>query len=143
MQIATGRLRLRSVTAHWHGPQRSDSSCCPGATEDPAHYVLECPAYSTIRDQYVHISQAAAAVDGGEDVSRAMLQLFVSSHLQELAAFLLKAYRLRFPRNGSLMLTAQVAKDGANALLVVTATLTLVMVAPVVMMIVTTIRFFL
>ena len=90
MQIATGRLRLRSVTAHWHGPQRSDSSCCPccpGATEDPAnpaHYVLECPAYSTIRDQYVHISQAAAAVAGGEDVSRAMLQLFVSGHLQEL-----------------------------------------------------------
>ena len=119
MQIATGRLRLRSVTAHWHGPQRSDSSCCPccpGATEDPAHYVLECPAYSTIRDQYVHISQAAAAVDGGEDVSRAMLQLFVpSSHLQELAAFLRKAYRLSFPRNGSLRLTAQVATDGANA----------------------------
>ncbi len=77
--------------------------------------MLECPAYSTIRDQYVHISQAAAAVDGGEDVSRAMLQLFVPSPLQELAAFLLKAYRLRFPRNASLMLTAQVAKDGANA----------------------------
>jgi hypothetical protein len=118
MQIATGRLRLRSVTAHWHGPQRSDSSCCPccpGATEDPAHYVWECPAYSTIRDQYVHISQAAAAVDGGEDVSRAMLQLFVPSHLQELAAFLRKAYRLRFPRNGSLGLTTQVATDGANA----------------------------
>jgi hypothetical protein len=49
------------------------------------------------RDQYVHISQAAATVDGGEDVSRAMLQLFVPSHLQELAAFLRKAYRLRFP----------------------------------------------
>jgi hypothetical protein len=119
----------------------SDSSCCPGATEDPAHYVLECPAYSTIsaiRDQYglryspiglrlarhfflsffqyVHISQAAAAVDGGEDVSRATLQLFVPSHLQELAAFLRKAYRLSFPRNGSLRLTAQVATDGANAL---------------------------
>ncbi len=29
----------------------------------------------------MHISQAAAAVDGGEDVSRAMLQLFVPSHL--------------------------------------------------------------
>jgi hypothetical protein len=43
MQIATGRLRLRSVTAHWHGRQRSHSSCCPccpGATEDPAHNVL-------------------------------------------------------------------------------------------------------
>jgi hypothetical protein len=84
-----------------------------------ALYVLECPAYSTIRDQYVHISQAAAsAVDGGEDVSRAMLQLFVPSHLQELAAFLRKAYstyRLRFPRNGSLRLTAQAATDGANA----------------------------
>jgi hypothetical protein len=52
--------------------------------DDPAHYVLECPAYNTIRDQYVHISQAAAAVAGGEDVSRAMLQLFVSGHLQEL-----------------------------------------------------------
>ncbi len=78
--------------------------------------MLECPAYSTIRDQYVHISQAAAAVDGGEDVSRATLQLFVPSHLQELAAFLRKAYRLRFPRNGSLTrLTAQVATDGANA----------------------------
>ncbi len=50
--------------------------------------MLECPAYSTIRDQCVHISQAAAAVAGGEDVSRAMLQLFVPSHLQELAAFL-------------------------------------------------------
>jgi hypothetical protein len=61
-------------------------------TEDPAHYALECPAYSTIRDQDVHISQAAAAVDGGEDVNRAMLQLFVPSHLQELAAFLRKAY---------------------------------------------------
>jgi hypothetical protein len=44
-----------------------------------------------------------------------MLQLFVPSHLQELAAFLHKAYRLRFPRNGSLRLTAQVATDGANA----------------------------
>jgi hypothetical protein len=39
----------------------------------------------------------------------------VPSHLQELAAFLHKAYRLRFPRNGSLRLTAQVATDGANA----------------------------
>ena len=118
MQIATGRLRLRSVTAHWHGPQRSDSSCCPccpGATEDPAHYVLECPAYSTIRDQCVHISQAAAAVAGGEDVSRAMLQLFVPDHFRELAAFLRKAYRLRFPRVGSLRQTAQVATHGANA----------------------------
>ena len=63
----------------------------------------------------MHISQAAAAVDGGEDVSRAMLQLFVPGHLQELATFLRKAYRLRFPRNGSLSLTAQVATDGANA----------------------------
>ena len=36
---------------------------------------------------------------------------------QELAAFLHKAYMLRFPRNGSLRLTAhdQVATDGANA----------------------------
>jgi hypothetical protein len=71
------------------------------------------------------------------------------------AAFLLKAYRLRFPRNGSqgpipgLRLTAQVATDlllldGANApAAVMTATLTLMMVAPVMMMIVTTIRFFL
>jgi hypothetical protein len=59
--------------------------------------------------------QAAAAVAGGEDVSRATLQLFVPSHLQELAGFLRKAYRLRFPRNGSLRLTAQVATDGANA----------------------------
>ncbi len=46
-----------------------------------------------------------------------MLQLFVPSHLQELAAFLRKAFlhRLRFPRNGPLRLTAQVATDGANA----------------------------
>ena len=63
----------------------------------------------------MHISQAAAAVDGGENVSRAMLQLFVPSHLQELAAFLRKACRLSFPRNRSLRLTAQVATDGANA----------------------------
>ena len=118
MQIATGRLRLRSVTAHWHGRQRSHSSCCPccpGATEDPAHYVLECPAYSTIRDQCTHISQAAAAVAGGEDVGRAMLQLFVPDKFQELAAFLRKAYRLRFPGDESLRLTAQIATREASA----------------------------
>ena len=43
MQLATGRLRLRCVTAHWHGHQRSHSSCCPrcpGALEDPAHYLF-------------------------------------------------------------------------------------------------------
>ncbi len=62
----------------------------------------------------MHISQAAAAVAGGEDVSRAVLQLFVPGHLQDLAAFLRKAYRLRFPRNGSLRLTAQGATHGAN-----------------------------
>ncbi len=49
MQIATGRLRvrLRSVTTHWHGRQRSHSSCCPccrGVTENPAHYVFEWPS---------------------------------------------------------------------------------------------------
>ena len=63
----------------------------------------------------MHISQAAAAVAGGEDVSRAMLQLFVPDHFRELAAFLRKAYRLRFPRVGSLRQTAQVATHGANA----------------------------
>ena len=63
----------------------------------------------------MHISQAAAAVAGGEDVSRAMLQLFVPDHFQELAAFLRKAYRLRFPRDGSLRLIAQVATHEANA----------------------------
>jgi hypothetical protein len=57
----------------------------------------------------------SVAVAGGEDVSRAMLQLFVPSHLQELAAFLRKAYKLRFPRNGSLRLTAPLATNGANA----------------------------
>ena len=100
------------------GPQRSDSSCCPccpGATEDPAHYVLECPAYNTIRDQCVHINQAAAAVANGEDVSRAMLQLFVPDHFQELAVFMRKAYRLRFPRDGSLRLTGQIATREASA----------------------------
>jgi hypothetical protein len=44
-----------------------------------------------------------------------MLQLFVPGHFQELAAFLRKAYRLRFPRNGSFRLTAQVATHGADA----------------------------
>jgi hypothetical protein len=47
-------------------------------------------------------------------VSRAMLQLLAPGHLQELAAFLRKANRLRFPENGSLRLTAQVATHGAN-----------------------------
>jgi hypothetical protein len=42
------------------------------------------------------------------------LQLFVPSHLQEFAAFLRKAYRLRFPRNGSLRLTAQVQQTAGG-----------------------------
>jgi len=114
MQLVTGRLKLRSVTAHWHGNQRSDSSSCPycpGATEDPAHYVLECPAYNTIRQQCVQTSQAAAAVAVGADVSQVMLQLFVPSNFQELAAFLRKAYRVRFTVDGPQQ---TYAADGAG-----------------------------
>jgi hypothetical protein len=99
MQLATGRLRLHCVTAHWHGPQRSHSSscpCCSGVLEDPAHYVLECPAYSNIRQEHTQIRQAAAAAAQDGDVSQAMLQLFVAANAQELAAFLRQAYKIRF-----------------------------------------------
>jgi hypothetical protein len=99
MQLATGRLRLRCVTAHWHGHERSHSSCCPrcpGELEDPAHYVLECPAYNAIRQEYAHIKQAASAVAHDGDVSQAMRQLFVPDNAQEIAAFLRRAYRIRF-----------------------------------------------
>jgi hypothetical protein len=44
-----------------------------------------------------------------------MLQLFVPDNFQELAAFLRKAYRLRFPRDESLRLTAQIATREASA----------------------------
>jgi hypothetical protein len=44
-----------------------------------------------------------------------MLQLFMPDHFQELAAFLRKAYMLRFPRDGPLRLTALVATHEVNA----------------------------
>ena len=44
-----------------------------------------------------------------------MLQLFVPDNFQELAAFLRRAHRLRFPRDGSLRLTAQAATHEPNA----------------------------
>jgi hypothetical protein len=112
MQLATGRLRLHSVTAHWHGSQRSNSSCCPccpGTLEDPAHYVLECPAYSTIRYQYACIVQAEATA-AQADVSQAMLQLFVPANFLALAAYLRKAYQLRFQHGAA----ALIALAGAN-----------------------------
>ena len=49
-------------------------------------------------------------------MSRVMLQLFVPDNFQELAAFLRKACRLRFPRDGSRrLMTAQIATHEANA----------------------------
>ena len=98
MQLATGKLKLHSVTAHWQGRARSTTAmcpCCPTHLEDAAHYVLECPAYGDIRSRYPSIMSATqtAATSG---VKQAMLALFTPQHFDELAGFLRQAYKRRF-----------------------------------------------
>jgi hypothetical protein len=46
-------------------------------------------------------------VAGGGDVSQVMLQLFVPSNFQQLAAFLRKAYRFRFVHNTTADMAGQ------------------------------------
>ena len=69
-------------------------------TEDPAHYVLECPGYGDIRPSYTSISEAAAAAVVTQDAQQAMLQLFVPENFQELAGYLRRAYTRRFGGGG-------------------------------------------
>ena len=112
MQLATGKLKLHSVTAHWHGTGRTATAmcpCCPSALEDAAHYVLECPGYGDLRSSCPSILAAAqAAATSG--IRHAMLQLFTPQHFAELARFLRQAYKRRFCLAGNghqqLMLSA-------------------------------------
>ena len=116
MRLATGRLNLHCVTAHWHGASRSVSDrcpCCAGCLEDPAHYVLECRGLGDIRAQYPALTQAAvvAATNG---VRTAMLQLFRPMHFAQLANYLIRAQRRRFAVGGMDLMVAQAAEPPAS-----------------------------
>jgi hypothetical protein len=92
LSFCTGRHVLESRGARWHKtpPHLCICPICGGAPEDEAHLVLECPAYSHLRQQH-------PAVFGGmpSDICDAMRHVFQPAHFLELSQFLSACFRVR------------------------------------------------